>query len=107
MIRHPKSIALAALLLACDASVPTKPAGPPASAPSVDEAPSAPAPVPPPACSETRGGAWPRAAPGDPGLVHTVAGAAGLGHLEQRFAGGESAELRFVGAHLFDLLAKL
>ncbi|MFS8068656.1 MAG: hypothetical protein ACMG6S_20040, partial [Byssovorax sp.] len=71
-------------------------------------APAAPAPRRPgPACPETTPsiGAWPRAA----AVARAVAGPRGqLGHLEQIL--GESrtpTALRFLGAHVFDLLDKL
>jgi hypothetical protein len=68
-------------------------------------APPARAPRPPPACPQTSAGsgAWPR--PED--FAKVVPSAPGsLGHLEQRW-NGRPARLRFLGAHLFDLLGKL
>ncbi|MBW2457473.1 MAG: hypothetical protein JRI68_23400 [Deltaproteobacteria bacterium] len=61
-----------------------------------------------PACPEVRGGAWPRAAPGPSGLVRVVRGFGGrVGHLAQTLHDGRHLRLRFLGAHLFDLLDKL
>ena len=76
---------------------------------------------PPPACPEIAPdvGPWPRAAPGAAGLPRAVrAGEGELGYLEQRFAEpspsgaraaelGPPARLKFLGAHLFDLLQKV
>ncbi|MEP7122978.1 MAG: hypothetical protein ABJE95_18770 [Byssovorax sp.] len=65
------------------------------------------APRPGPACPEatTIPGAWPRAA----GVARAVAAPPGqLGHLEQTLGeAGAPSRLRFLGAHLFDLLDKL
>jgi hypothetical protein len=65
------------------------------------------APHPGPACPEaaTSPGAWPRAA----AVARAVAGSPGqLGHLEQTLGEAPApARLRFLGAHLFDLLDKL
>ena len=60
---------------------------------------------PPPACAETREstGAWPR----PDGFAQVVPAKPGaIGHLTQDI-GGRPAHLRFLGAHLFDLLDKL
>jgi hypothetical protein len=72
----------------------------PASAPCPVPAPPAPPPVEPgPACADSDApGPWPRAA-----SMPRVAGA----HLEQTLADGRTVRLRFLGAHLFDLLDKL
>ncbi|UQA55665.1 hypothetical protein [Polyangium aurulentum] len=105
--RRLAAIAALALPFACAASdPPQRPA--PAEAPSAIAsglAPPGPAPRPRPACPETLAGsgAWPR--PEDfTKVVPSKPGA--LGHLEQRWS-GRPARLRFLGAHLFDLLGKL
>lgn len=64
---------------------------------------ASPAPLPAPACPEIVGGAWPRA--DAPSAVRRGRGGA-LGTLEQA-RDGRSVELRFLGAHLFDLLGKI
>lgn len=65
--------------------------------------------APPPACVEASGaGPWPRAAGGEGGLPRAVQSAPGkLGAIEQRFEDGRSPRLRFLGAHLFDMLDKV
>jgi hypothetical protein len=112
-------IALIAILTSCA----VRPEPPPAQAVSAIATASAPAasprltvvPVvdvaPPPrsgpACAEaaTSPGAWPRAA----AVARAVAGSPGqLGHLEQTLGEAQApSRLRFLGAHLFDLLDKL
>jgi hypothetical protein len=61
---------------------------------------------PPPACPEASAqpGAWPRAS----GLARVVIAAPpALGQITQGLGGGAPVRLRFLGAHLFDLLGKL
>jgi len=63
---------------------------------------------PAPACPETPGAAWPGAAPGPAGLVRAVRGIRGeAGHLAQTLHDGRQLRLRFLGAHVFDLLDKV
>ncbi len=110
-------IALGAGLAACS----PRPAPPPARAIPSSAQPAAPAVVPAstrvlvvdagsrpaPACAEatTIPGAWPRAA----SVARAVPAAPGqLGHLEQTLGDATSpSTLRFLGAHVFDLLDKL
>ena len=107
--------ALSVALAACARSVEPPPAtlastqvAPPlassalTSAPAVD-APRRPGPACPVATADT--GAWPRAA----SVARAVAGPRGqLGHLEQIMGASPSpTSLRFLGAHVFDLLDKL
>jgi len=61
------------------------------------------APALQPACAEAPvSGAWPRAASGTDGIARVASRG-----LEQSFAPGRSSALRFLGAHLFDLLDKV
>lgn len=77
---------------------------PPRAAAPIAEAPPAVAAAPKPACTEARvdPGPWPRAS----GVARAVAGRGGPGHLAQPI-GGAPVRLRFLGAHLFDLLDKV
>ena len=64
--------------------------------------------MPPPACEEVASevGPWDRAT--DAGVARAVRSAPGkLGRIEHPFEAGKPARLRFLGAHLFDLLSKL
>jgi hypothetical protein len=99
-------IALAAASASC--AVRPEPSPAPLVSPALTVAPPVDTPRRPgPACPEatTIPGAWPRAA----SVARVVAGAPGqLGHLEQTLGDARSpSRLRFLGAHVFDLLDKL